>query len=246
MQVLKPFLRLHLYSLIIALLFLLQGCALFTAVPERIIEDDFYTIRYPDITREEIYIQDREDSILLYLFRETAVAEINERIIADTIILPLEMPDDEYLEVSFIKSGFDLDLLSFLFKYRSPQEDMARQLNSELSGVVFAGFRRDIYTIDYVPALPGTRRQEISHTGFSFGIFSGFGSTYMSPWVTSGATESEYDGVVWIKGIAALLATPNINIALGVGFDYLLDGNRNHWIYQHKPWLGFAVGIDLN
>ncbi len=123
---------------------------------------------------------------------------------------------------------------------------MHHQLNSELNGVLYAGYRTDYYTVDYSPALPGKLKQQINHTGFSLGAFSGFGSTFMSPWVTSGAIDSEYDGVVWTAGVAALLATPAINIALGVGIDYLLDGNRNYWIYQNKPWFGFAVGIDLN
>jgi len=43
-----------------------------------------------------------------------------------------------------------------------------------------------------------------------------------------------------------LLAVQNISIAMGIGFDFLLDGNRDVWIYQNKPWLGFAVGINLN
>jgi hypothetical protein len=49
-----------------------------------------------------------------------------------------------------------------------------------------------------------------------------------------------------MNGLAALMATPNVNIAVGVGFDHLLDRNRRDWIYQRQPWIGFAVGIDLN
>jgi hypothetical protein len=58
----------------------------------------------------------------------------------------------------------------------------------------------------------------------------------MSPWVTREAIGKEYDGVVWMNGLTALLATPNLNIAIGVGIDYLLDGNRTYWIYQNQPW----------
>jgi hypothetical protein len=72
------------------------------------------------------------------------------------------------------------------------------------------------------------------------------GATNMSPWVTREAIGKEYDGVVWMNGLTALLATPNLNIAIGAGIDYLLDGNRTYWIYQNQPWIGFAVGIDLN
>jgi hypothetical protein len=231
----------ELYPVIIAILLLNQGCALFTAAPDRIIEEGYYEVRYPALTEEKVYVKETEDTVVVYIFDENHPEEL-----INTIFLPTEAPVENYTAISFKRSSFDLDLLSFLFKYRPSQDDLPRQLNSELSGVLFAGYRRDIYTVDYISALPGTMRQEISHTGFSFGIFSGFGSTFMNPWVTSQAINSEYDGVVWIKGMAALLATPNINIAMGIGFDYLLDGNKGHWIYQHKPWLGFAVGLDLN
>jgi hypothetical protein len=233
--------NLKIYPVLFILLIMSQGCALFIAQPERVIERGFYHIRYPEITEERIYVNELEDSVLIYLFDEKEPDKIRE-----IISLPLEVPSDQYYEISFRKSSFDLDILSFLFKYRPQREDMPRQLNAEMSGVLYAGFRRDIYSIGYVPDLPGIMQMEISHTGFSFGIFSGFGSTFISPWVTMEATEREYDGVVWMNGVAALMATPNINIAIGSGFDHLLDRNRRDWIYQHQPWIGFAVGIDLN
>lgn len=236
----KPASRLKLYHFLAGLI-LIQGCALFTAAPDRIIEEGYYDIRYPALTDEKIFVMEMEDSVVIYLFDEKDQEEIR-----DIISLPGEITEDQYMAVSFRKSSFDLDLLSFLFKYRPVRYDMPRQLNSELSGVLFAGYRRDIYSVDYVPGLPGNMRQELSHTGFSLGLFSGFGSTFVNPWVTSGSIDSEYDGVVWMNGVAVLLATPNVNIAVGMGLDYLLDGNRHYWIYQHRPWLGFAVGIDLN
>ena len=29
-------------------------------------------------------------------------------------------------------------------------------------------------------------------------------------------------------------------------FDHLFDKNKKDWIYQHKPWVGLAFGLNLN
>ncbi|WP_165940196.1 MULTISPECIES: hypothetical protein [Dyadobacter] len=57
---------------------------------------------------------------------------------------------------------------------------------------------------------------------------------------------SEYDGLVWGKGIAGIIGINNFTIGLAIGFDNLLDKNKQVWIYQGKPWLGLAFGLNLN
>jgi hypothetical protein len=68
----------------------------------------------------------------------------------------------------------------------------------------------------------------------------------MNPWVTENQITQEYDGVVWSKGIAGIIGIDNFTIGLALGWDHLLDKNKNYWIYQGKPWLGLAFGLNLN
>jgi hypothetical protein len=68
----------------------------------------------------------------------------------------------------------------------------------------------------------------------------------MNPFVTNNNIQSEYDGVVITKGIAGLIGVGEFTFGGAVGFDNLMDKNRNTWIYQGKPWLGFTVGFNIN
>ncbi|MGL6268762.1 MAG: hypothetical protein ACRC2O_12600 [Chitinophagaceae bacterium] len=76
--------------------------------------------------------------------------------------------------------------------------------------------------------------------------FTGLGNTFMSPTNTNNTLLQEYDGIVWSKGLAGILAINNFTVGLALGFDYLVDKNRSIWIYQNKPWLGLAFGLNLN
>jgi hypothetical protein len=47
-------------------------------------------------------------------------------------------------------------------------------------------------------------------------------------------------------GFAGFLETNMASFGLAVGLDHLLSPDRNVWIYNRKPWLGFVVGVALN
>ncbi|MFY9310502.1 MAG: hypothetical protein WAQ28_15765 [Bacteroidia bacterium] len=68
----------------------------------------------------------------------------------------------------------------------------------------------------------------------------------MTPTTTNGAIPIEYDGVVWNKGIAGIIAVNNFTVGLAAGFDNLLDNNHRLWVYESKPWFGLAFGLNLN
>ena len=85
-----------------------------------------------------------------------------------------------------------------------------------------------------------------NHFGFSFGVFTGFGNTFMSPTNTNNILQQEYDGIVWSKGVAGILAVNNFTLGLAFGFDNLLDKNHSNWNYKNKPWVGLAFGLNLN
>lgn len=123
---------------------------------------------------------------------------------------------------------------------------MPRQFNTNLNGAVYLGYRTDIYGIDYRRSPLGTYEQRLNHFGFSGGLFTGLGGTALNPWVSFPAIDQEYDGFIWSKGVAGIVGFNNITAGLALGWDHLLDPNRKVWIYQSKPWLGLAFGLNLN
>lgn len=68
----------------------------------------------------------------------------------------------------------------------------------------------------------------------------------MTPTNTFNKISQEYDGVVWNKGLAGILAINNFTVGLSLGIDNLLDKNKKVWIYESKPWVGIAFGLNLN
>ncbi len=56
----------------------------------------------------------------------------------------------------------------------------------------------------------------------------------------------EYDGFIFMNGVAGIVAVNRLTFGLGIGLDILLDKNKSYWIYQHKPWIGLTVGLNLN
>jgi hypothetical protein len=68
----------------------------------------------------------------------------------------------------------------------------------------------------------------------------------MNPWVTENQINIEYDGVVWTNGLVVIMGLNKFAVGLALGWDRLLDDNRKYWIYEKQPWLGLAVGLNLN
>jgi hypothetical protein len=147
---------------------------------------------------------------------------------------------------AFTNKTFDVDFLTIPLKYRLARSGVPAQLNTNLNGAVFLGFRTDKYKVSY-PASPlGKSDRNITHYGFSVGAFTGFGNTAMNATTTNNYLSTEYDGIVWTKGLAGIFALNNFTVGLALGFDNLLDRNRPSWIYENAPWFGLAFGLNLN
>jgi hypothetical protein len=154
-----------------------------------------------------------------------------------------EMNADFKTKPLFSKQSFDIDFLTIPLKYRLAQGEVPSQINTNLNGALFLGFRNDKYLVNYNINPLGKSSRNINHFGFSF---SGLGNTFMSPTNTNNLLKQEYDGIIWNKGVAGILAVNNFTVGLSLGFDYLLDNNYQIWIYQNKPWLGLTFGLNLN
>ncbi len=147
---------------------------------------------------------------------------------------------------SFKKNTLDLDFLTIPLKYRPKQLNVPSQLNATLNGAVYIGYRTDLYKVSYSKTPLNSNIRNINHYGFSFGFLSGLGNTAMNPTTTFDNISTEYDGIIWTKGIAGIFAINNLTAGLTLGFDNLLDQNRKFWIYESKPWLGLTFGLNLN
>ncbi len=194
----------------------------------------------------DVYLESCGDTINLWTDSE---AENCKTIIS----LPENFHDSDSSSISYSKNGIklskqgiDIDLLTVLFKYRPATSGFPRQLNTDLSGALYLGYRKDAYRIDFYRIPAGYHRRTFKHFGYSIGFFTGIGSTAMNPWVTNDFVPSEYDGMVWMNGIAGLVGVGDITFGLVYGADFLLDVNRHYWIYQNKPWAGMVLGINLN
>lgn len=159
---------------------------------------------------------------------------------------PKEVKSKTFSKTSFKKYSFDIDFITIPLKFRLKEMDIPAQLNTNLNGALYIGYRADKYLIGYESNHLGKAIRKVNHVGFSMGAFSGFGNTLMSPTNTHDRLQKEYDGIVWSKGISGFLIANSFTVGLALGVDHLLDKNKTIWIYQNKPWLGLSVGLHLN
>jgi len=230
----------------IIILFVISGCATLRENPKYNFADGRYNSKIIGNKNQKVYVENKEDRIHVY-----PLNKMNDHYIVDTanyrpvVFSEIEM-DSLLTRPNFVQTSLDIDFLTIPFKYRFPANGFPRQFNTNINGAVYLGYRSDVYVLNYSTNPLGVSKRHTTHFGFSFGCFTGVGGTAMNPWVTRGNIAIEYDGVVWTKGVAGIIGVNNFTVGLAAGWDNLLDGNKKHWIYQGKPWLGFAFGLNLN
>lgn len=226
-------------------LMLLSSCNMLLHTPQDTLSEGSYRLKGPTGKEEEIYLEWEQENLLVYPKSEDA-AETPGAVKRIALDLPDTLSDADREETSLVKPSFDLDLITILFKYRPSEPTLPGQLNSDISGALYTGYRRDHFNISYDKVPSGQFRRQVSHFGYSAGIFAGFGATAVNPWVTNDIVHDEYEGVVFSAGLAGLIGINQFTAGIAVGWDRLLDRNQKHWIYQNKPWIGATVGINLN
>ena len=205
------------------------------------------TYRYKSQTTgpQRVYIQVEEDSLIIHPLRPGSGGMVDT---SRTTILELKErgPEAKKNYLIFTRPSFDIDIATILFKYRPKETYGPRQLNTDFNGVVYLGYRSDRYSIHYKRTPLGDYQRKLNHFGFSAGFFTGLGSTMVAPWFTRDQVQTEYDGLVFVNGIAANVGFNSLTFGVGLGLDHLLDRNRKHWVYQGEPWLGLLLGLNLN
>ena len=221
-----------------------SSCNVLQKVSKKEFKDDYYTQQVGD-KKQNVYIDILEDTIQVH---PTKI--LNSLRIVDTskmlYLFPKELKAAKNQTVSYNTTSFDIDFFTIPLKFRPSRSSVPSQLNTTLNGAVYFGYRIDKYVLSYIKNPLGKLDRNINHFGFSMGGFTGFGNTFMSPTTTNNMLLQEYDGVVWSKGLAGIIALNNFTIGLAFGFDNLLDKNNQLWIYESKPWLGLAFGLNLN
>ena len=224
------------------LIFELTGCAI-KETPKYQLTDGFYKSSTFKSESRKVYIDNKEDTIFIYTMSgETGLVDT----LGGKHSFPQISSRSQVKSSYYRQASFDIDILTIPFKFRGERFDMPRQFNTNLNGAVYAGYRNDIYQLSFRRNPLGKYPRQTQHYGISYGLFTGFGGTAINQWVTRSGVTSEYDGVVWSKGLAGIIGFNNVTIGLALGFDNLLDKNKRLWVYQKKPWLGLAFGLNLN
>lgn len=228
------------------LLLTLCSCSVFKENSKYEFSNGIYKSDVFNPTKQNVYIDNKEDSIAIYPLKKENNSFVTDTILNKKQVLSTSKTNNIEKTIHFSQTSFDIDFLTIPFKYRPVQKDLPNQFTTNLNGALYLGYRTDIYKLRYKANPLSTLERKITHYGFSFGLFSGFGGTAMNPSVTQEQITKEYEGMVWSKGIAGIIGINNFTIGLALGFDDLLDNNKKYWIYQQKSWYGLAFGLNLN
>lgn len=221
-----------------------QSCSLVQKTAKQELSDGYYT-KIKAKKNTQVYIDVVDGTIAIYPTQKHASIRIIDTSLPVLTYAPMS---DVMGKHDFVlsKNSFDVDFITMPLKYRWAQQAMPPQLNANLNGALYLGFRNDRYKINYSANPLRKAERQINHLGFSLGVFTGIGKTTMSAATTGSSMLKDYDGIVWSKGIAGIVGVNFFTVGVAVGFDNLMDHNRTIWLYESKPWIGLAFGLNLN
>ncbi len=232
-------------ALFIPIVYLMAtGCSIVRETPKKEFKDGYYTGKV-EKKKQLVYIDVLGDDFRIFPSRKVSGQKVIDSVTTFKVY-PKERFVIDQESMSFQKNSFDIDFLVTPLKYRPSKGRVPSQLNATLNGSVYLGYRTDRYIVRYEQNPLKVSNRILDHYGFSVGVFGGFGNAAITPTTTAGLLSSEYDGVVFAKGVAGIIAVNNFTVGLAVGFDQLLDNNKRYWLYESKPWFGLTFGLNLN
>ncbi|AHM60110.1 hypothetical protein D770_09265 [Flammeovirgaceae bacterium 311] len=230
----------------IFLLLLMCACKSFSENAKFELNNGYYKAREEGGADRRVYVYANEDTLVAFPLVRQGGRSVPDTSGRTALLFPKSKRDTLPDTYTLHEYSFDLDVLAIPLKYRAKTAGAPRQLNTQFNGALYAGYRTDRYRISYEPTPLGIADRKIDHFGYSLGYFTGIGVEPINPWVTNDQYPGEYDGIAWMNGLAVMVGVNSFTFGLGVGVDYLLDGNRKIWIYQGEPWVGLTLGLNLN
>lgn len=227
---------------VLLLVLTVASCGIISKSSKIEFQDGFYSQKTGD-KKQLVYVNIEDEMLNVYPAKGQEDLKLVDSAISQ--FYPEKIKDTQQ-SISFNKRSFDIDFLTLPIKYRPAQSGLPSQLNSNLNGAAYFGYRTDKYNVRYKADPFGDSERKINHFGFSMGVFTGIGNTVINPTTTNDNISIDYDGVIWPKGVAGIVGFNNFTIGLSVGFDNLLDKNKKFWIYETRPWLGLVFGLNLN
>jgi len=193
------------------------------------LDDGRYRYKQAGCSFRKVFVYTKDDSVSIFNNKEGS-EEIKPAVDKDQI---------------FVKSTFDIDAITIPFKYRPKTANLPQTLNAGFNGNFFVGYRVDRFRVSHEKTPVGIKRYQ-SRFGLAVGAFTGIGETEVNESTTDGGTTNEYHGFIFSRGFALILGFDKVTVGTALGFDRLSGRDRTTWIYQHKPWFGVTIGLDLN
>jgi hypothetical protein len=222
---------------------LVTGCTPLDKIYSHEFSSGYFRLKAPETTPEKVYLNKIDDSLVVYPLIHEGKSRIPDKSKSQGINISSVIPGSYLYNSTFVKTSLDVDLSTVLLKLRPQMADVSPQLNANINGIFYVGFRKDFFRLKTGFSKLKQVNTFVRHTGFDFGPFAGIGIAQISPTVTKNRTAQEYDGIVFQKGFSVFATYENMSVGLAVGFDNLLGENKNIWIYNNKPWFGLVLGI---
>nr|WP_315151176.1 hypothetical protein [uncultured Flavobacterium sp.] len=225
----------------IALIVFLTSCNTLEKASMHGFNSGYYQLESKQKKNQKVYVEVTEEKIEVHHLTNKQ---------PDTnafLTIPLKPLDSIQISpVVFKKESLDVDITAILLKYRPSVYGLPGQLTTDFNIGLYTGWRHDSYKIVTKVDPLGKNHYKINNWGYDFGLFAGPGATLISPFSTQNEITDEYSGLIIQTGIAGFIESNIASFGIAVGFDSLLNSDREVWIYDKKPWVGFIVGIAIN
>ena len=211
----------------------MESCAPVGHLTESEMEPGYYELQSKSGAKKEltkVYVAVKDDSISIVPLDQAGNGGAPQAMVPGQVIR---------------KPSFDVDVLVVVFKYRPSSYDFPRQLTADFNGNVFLGYRVDRFKVERTKSPAGEVRK-MAHRALSIGGFLGAGTTTINPWTTNYRTTDEYSGFVLTHGISLMAGFKSLTVGFGLGWDNLIDRDKDIWIYQNSVWYGLTLSLNLN
>jgi hypothetical protein len=225
----------------VALFALITSCNTLEKASMHGFNSGFYQLESKQKSDQNVYVETTDEKIDVY-------HQTKKQPDANAFLTISQKPSDS-IKISpmvFKKESLDVDITAILLKYRPSVYGLSGQMTTDFNIGLYTGWRYDRYKIESRLDPLGNNYHKINNWGYDFGLFTGPGATIISPFTTQNKVIDEYSGMIIQTGIAGFIESNIASFGIAVGFDSLLNSDREVWIYNKKPWVGFIVGIALN